>query len=190
MPFPSTGAIKLSDIKKSAYVSDSAYFLDKISTKSKENTASAYSVRLVNSSYYGPSVNVRRSSDNTTQDFYSDIDGNLGTEYLAKGTTFESWLGTNNGHVTKMYDQTGNGRHVSQSTNANQPLIGPYHVLQAISSAGRTATRGAYGLFRMSNTYTGPTIKFRRSSDNAVSDFYANSSGFLGTSIKIGRAHV
>jgi len=183
MPFPSTGAIKLSDIKKSAYVSDSSYFLDKISTKSKENTGSAYSVRLVNSSYYGPSVNVRRSSDNATQDFYSDIDGNLGTEYLAKGTTFESWLGTDNGHVTKMYDQTGNGRHVSQSTNANQPLIGPYHVLQAISSAGRTATRGAYGLFRMSNTYTGPTIKFRRSSDNAVSDFYANASGSLGTSI-------
>jgi len=183
MPFPSTGAIKLSDIKKSVYVSDSSYFLDKLSTKSKENASAAYSVRLVNSSYSGPSINVRRSSDNATQDFYSDMDGNLGTEYLAKGNSFESWLGTSNGYVTKMYDQTGNGRHVSQTTSAQQPLIGPIHVLEAISSAGKTATRGAYSLFRMSNTYTGPTIKFRRSSDNATQDFYANASGNLGTSI-------
>ena len=105
MPFPSTGAIKLSDIKKSVYVSDSSYFLDKLSTKSKENASAAYSVRLVNSSYSGPSINVRRSSDNATQDFYSDMDGKLGTEYLAKGNSFESWLGTSNGYVTKMYDQ-------------------------------------------------------------------------------------
>jgi hypothetical protein len=186
MPFPSSGAIKLSDVKDSVYKQDVSYFMDKLSTKCKENATAAYSVRLVNSNYSGPCVNVRRSSDNATQDFYADINGNLGTQYLAKGTSFDSWLGTSVGYVTKMYDQTGNGRHISQSTNANQPTIGPYPVLDAISSAGKSAVRGAYSLCLVNGSYTGPTIRLRRGSDNALQDFYADCSGRLGTSLNAG----
>jgi hypothetical protein len=183
MPFPNTGPVKLSDVKNSVYTNETSYFLDKLSTKNKESASAAYSTRLVNSSYSGPAVNVRRASDNATQDFYADINGNLGTEYLAKGTTLDSWLGASNGYVTKIYDQTGNNRHVSQSTNANQPTIGPIHLLDAMSSAGKSATTGAYGLFRMNSSYTGPTIRIRRTQDNTESDFYADANGKLGTAL-------
>lgn len=41
----------------------------------------------------------------------------------------------------------------------------------------------AYALFRLSSSYTGPTIQIRRSSDNATVDFYADPYGKFGTSL-------
>lgn len=37
--------------------------------------------------------------------------------------TLKTFLGDQTGYVTKMYDQTGNGRHLAQATTGNQPAI-------------------------------------------------------------------
>lgn len=76
--------------------------------------AAAYSLRRLTWAYGGPVVRVRRSSDNTEQDFTATqvTDGTL--------TTF---CGAGNGFVRTWYDQSGNGRNAAQTTTANQPQI-------------------------------------------------------------------
>jgi hypothetical protein len=76
--------------------------------------AAAYSLRSLSLAYGGSVVRVRRSSDNTEQDFTATqvTDGTL--------TTF---CGAGNGFVRTIYDQSGNGLHLGQATTANQPGI-------------------------------------------------------------------
>jgi len=70
---------------------------------------------------------------------------------------------------------------LSITTPSAQPKIGT-PILDTMSTSGKSAARGVYTLYRVNSTYTGATIKLRRSSDNAVSDFYADIYGNLGTS--------
>lgn len=81
------------------------------------NAAAAYSVRKLRTAYAGSALRVRRSSDNAESDIGFDINGNLDESAL---TTF---VGAGNGFVTTWYDQSGNGRNVTQSTAGNQPQI-------------------------------------------------------------------
>jgi hypothetical protein len=97
--------------------------VDKLSTSSQNGCAAAYSTRLLRSNYYGPMVRVRRSTDNAEQDFYGDTFGKLGTRVYATGISLTSWLNTATGYVAILYDQSGNVRNVTQTTNANQPTI-------------------------------------------------------------------
>lgn len=76
----------------------------------------AFSLRKVRTAYTGNCIKVRRSSDNTEQDF-GFVDGVLDTVSLL------SFVGGGNGFVTKWYDQSGSGNDAYQSTQANQPLI-------------------------------------------------------------------
>ena len=78
--------------------------------------SAAYSVRKLSTTYSGSALRVRRSSDNTEQDIgFSGV--NLDETAL---TTF---VGANNGFVTKWYDQTGNGRTAQQTTASFQCKI-------------------------------------------------------------------
>lgn len=88
------------------------------------NCKAAFSVYRLSNSYTGPTVNVRRSSDNITLDFYSNYYGQLGTELNGNGTTIESWLGTSTGYVTTWYDQSGKGNHATQTNQSQQPKLG------------------------------------------------------------------
>lgn len=75
--------------------------------------AAAYSLRqldLVDQ----PVVRVRRSSDNTEQDF---------TAVQVTDGTLTTFCGAGNGFVRTWYDQSGNGRNAVQTTNGNQPQI-------------------------------------------------------------------
>ena len=74
--------------------------------------AVAYSLRNLVGTSNPNVVRVRRSSDNTEQDFTAAqvINGTL--------TTF---CGAGNGFVRTWYDQSGNGYHAQQATTANQP---------------------------------------------------------------------
>jgi hypothetical protein len=80
------------------------------------SAAAAYSLRKLRSAYSGSAIRVRRSSDNTEQDI-GFSNNQLDTSSL---TTFCS--GTN-GFVKTWYDQSGNARHATQTTAANQPQI-------------------------------------------------------------------
>jgi len=77
--------------------------------------AAAFSVRRVASSYTGPLLRVRRSSDSMEQDIGATIAGNLNTSALA------SFCGSGSCYVRTWYDQSGNGRHAVQATASAQP---------------------------------------------------------------------
>lgn len=79
--------------------------------------AAAYSLRKLRTAYTGAAIRVRRSSDNTETDIGFNGGGGLDTTAL---TTF---IGANNGFVTKWYDQSGNTRDATQSTTTSQPKI-------------------------------------------------------------------
>lgn len=120
---PTGGELTSAFVRDHLYNFDTECFIDKLATASQNGCAAAYSTRLLRSNYYGPMVRVRRSTDNVEQDFYGDVFGKLGTRIYASGRSLTSWLGGATGHVVILYDQSGNVRNVTQTTNANQPTI-------------------------------------------------------------------
>jgi hypothetical protein len=77
--------------------------------------AAAYSLRSFDSNDDPDVVNVRRSSDNTTNTFKASevTDGTL-VAFVGAG---------NDGHVTTFYDQSSNGQNSTQVTASSQPKI-------------------------------------------------------------------
>jgi hypothetical protein len=88
----------------------------------------AFSLRRLLSTYAGPLVRVRRSSDDTTTDVGYNADGTLDTVSLL------AFVGANNGFVTRWFDQTGGGSHLEQGTLAAQPSIVTAGVVNTLDS--------------------------------------------------------
>jgi hypothetical protein len=98
--------------------------------------------------YAGPTIRLRRDSDNVEQDFYGDYLGNMGFELDATGEQVLTWLDGATPFVHIWYDQSGNGINVLQATTAQQPSI---------------ITSGTI------NTYSGkPTMYFNASNTGGV----------------------
>jgi hypothetical protein len=76
----------------------------------------AYSLRKLSSSYTWSAIRVRRSSDNTEQDI-GFTNNELNTWALL------SFVGSWNWFVTIWYDQSGNWRNATQTTQSSQPYI-------------------------------------------------------------------
>jgi hypothetical protein len=70
----------------------------------------ACSARHLISTYRKPLIRVMRTSDNAQQDIYGDSSGGLDISAL---TTF---VGASDAYVSVWFDQTGNERHITQST--------------------------------------------------------------------------
>jgi trimeric autotransporter adhesin len=102
------------------------YVLDLISAV----VAAAYSLRRLYASYTGAAIRVRRSSDNAERDI-----GFIG-EHLDV-LALLVFVGNGSGFVTTWYDQSGNGRHATQTTAAKQPQIVSNGVVE--SQNGRPA---------------------------------------------------
>jgi len=83
--------------------------------------AAAYSLRKVSSSYTGDAIEVRRDWDNESGSFGFDANGDLDTVSLLTFVTGSA--GTGSGFVAQWYDQSGNGRHATQTATGSQPLI-------------------------------------------------------------------
>jgi hypothetical protein len=81
------------------------------------SAAVAYSLRKLSSTYMGPAIRIRRSSDNNEQDIGFDLDGNLDV------TDLTSFCGSSSGFVTIWYDQSGNTKNVTMPTAVRQPQI-------------------------------------------------------------------
>lgn len=95
----------------------------------------AYSTaRKLDLNYPGSAIRVRRSSDSAEQDIGFDANGDLDVTAL---TTF---VGANDGFVTILYDQSGNGDDAIQATAGFQPQIVDAGVLNT-NVAGRPETR-------------------------------------------------
>ena len=86
--------------------------------------------RKLRAGYAGSCFKVRRSSDNTTLDI-GFINGALDT------ATLLAFTGSGDGFVATWYDQSGNGRDVSQASLSNQPKIVSAGVLNIVN--GRPA---------------------------------------------------
>ena len=92
--------------------------LDLVGLNETATTSAAYSVRKLSSSYNGNAIKVRRSSDNTTQDIGFTAGGDLDV------STLLAFTGSgNDAFVDTWYDQSGNGKNLSQATAINQPRI-------------------------------------------------------------------
>jgi hypothetical protein len=87
----------------------------------------ALSLRKVVSNYTGPAIQVRRSNDNATQDIGFDSSGNLDMAAL------QAFVGSASGYVATWYDQSGNARHFTQATPANQPVIVNAGLINAVN---------------------------------------------------------
>lgn len=97
--------------------------LDTLSSTALANLRGAYALVRLLTAYTGPVVRVRRDYDESENDFYADLYGNLTTFINGQGISIEEWLGTDVGYVTTWYDQSGNGRHATQSTLNSQPIL-------------------------------------------------------------------
>ena len=78
-------------------------------------------------------VELRRDSDHTAQPFVTLSDGKLDVGSI---TTFK---GAANLYIRTLYDQSGNGRHLTQTTNSNQPRFN-------LADLGALPTIGGVGI--------------------------------------------
>lgn len=112
-------AIKIKDqnISKIYSGNDIIYSTESLSQRLLDvynGSVGAYSLKQLNSSYSGPIIQVRRSSDNQEYNFYANdlTNGNL-----------ISWVNNSTGFISRWYDQSGNNNHATQSTANLQPRI-------------------------------------------------------------------
>ena len=121
-------------------------------TRNKLPVAVCYSVRRIVDKYSGYCLQVRRSSDNTTQDIGFTANGDLDTASL------KTFVGSDSGYVTIWYDQSGNGRNATQDTSSKQPAIVLSGVVQRANSqpavvfdgVSQTMASNAFGLIGQS----------------------------------------
>lgn len=89
----------------------------------------AYSVRKLSNSFAGSAIRVRRSTDSVEQ----DIGFAAGTLDLDTSTLL-TFIGSASGYVKTMYDQSGNGRDITQATTTLQPRIVNAGVLDIVGA--------------------------------------------------------
>lgn len=103
--------------------------LDRVTAATKTACRGAFSVCRLSMAYAGPTVNLRRSADNATADFYADAAGFLAANVNGTGTPLAVWLGGSTAYVAVWYDQSGSGNHATQTVAGNQPVLDPANLL-------------------------------------------------------------
>ena len=94
----------------------SGFLYDYGSATGGTDAAAAYSVRQLSNKAL-LCMRVRRDSDDVEQNFGFDTNGDLDSTGIA------AFCGTANGYVTRWWDQSTNGVHADQATDASQPQI-------------------------------------------------------------------
>lgn len=140
----------------------------------------AISLRLLKCNYSGSCIRVRRSSDNTEQDIGFNTAGDIDTSSL------KTFVGANDGHVVKWYDQSGNGNDVSQSTASAQARVIISGAVQRTNGKVSVYFDGddAYNTATVSlNTYLYISAIFKASNNFIIAEHgtnaYANGNGFF-----------
>lgn len=87
------------------------------------NAAAAYSFRKLRTAYTGNAIRIRRASDSEELDF-----GFVGNAFDTASVS--AWLGGSDGFIKVVYDQSGNGRDITQSSTSFQPQ----YIASAINS--------------------------------------------------------
>jgi hypothetical protein len=81
------------------------------------SAATAYSLRKMSTEFTGNAIQVRRSSDNATQNIGFTANGDLDT------TALKTFVGNSNGFISIWYDQSGFARNAVQAAAGSQPQI-------------------------------------------------------------------
>lgn len=102
--------------------------LDKTGLTRSTPAAVAYSLRLLSTTYPGAAIRVRRDNDNTTLDIGFDATGFLNVAAL------KSFVGSNNGYVSRWYDQSGSGNDAKQNDVSKQPIIVRAGVVERVNA--------------------------------------------------------
>lgn len=99
--------------------------LDNLSTSAKNSMTCAFSVKRLLSTYNGPILKIRNSSNSFATDFYADNNGNLGTSLNGTGVSLSSFLSPSaKGYVQTWYNQCNNfTANVVQSVTTSQPSV-------------------------------------------------------------------
>ena len=131
--------------------------------------SAAYSTRKLDQNYTGYALQVRRVSDNATQDI-----GFVNNEFDT--AAFTSFISGTSGRVSIWYDQSGNGRNLTNPTALEQPklsIVNNKYALVFESSVGNRlisgvtnaiATNGIYSAFGVGLpfTVTGTKVLFHQ----------------------------
>lgn len=144
--------------------------------------AAAYSLRLLDNTYSGDAIVVRRASDNTTQSI-GFVNNELDT------ATLESFCSGTDGFVTTWYDQSGNGNDATQATASSQPKI--VSSGSTILENGKAAAQfdgSDDGMemnttFNLSNVSTSFVFSADTGNDDVLYEISQNSSNFLSFGI-------
>ena len=113
-----------------------------LSASAVASSVGAFSLRAINGTT-AKAVQVKRQSDNVTQDFWADRLGNLLTAPIT-GTPISTWLAGSTGNVVTWYDQSGAGQHMTQTTASLQPTINLTTSPASIVFTGNGQTSGQY----------------------------------------------
>lgn len=132
------------------------------------------SMRLLNPSYTGKCLRVRRSTDNAEMDI-DFVAGEIDT------ATLLTFCGAGSGYVTTWYDQSGNANNFTQATSGSQPQI---------VNAGTLRTFGgkpAIWLVSSTTSLTSTTYHFLQTAQTIIFTFKRDASmagnytGVIGT---------
>jgi hypothetical protein len=144
----------------------------------------AYSLRRLRTAYTGNCIRVRRSSDNTEQDF-----GFVAN--VLDSTSLLSFVGAGDGYVARWYDQSGNRTDVGRDLATSQPKIvssgailnvgGIPAVLFALDNTSSTIS-----LLGDSVAITQPATAFIAANRFGTSDRQALLSENTGNSVRLG----
>lgn len=163
------------------------------------NASSAFSLRRVSTTYNGNIIRVRRSSDNSEQEF-GFVNNVLDTASLL------AFCGSGTGYVTKWFDQSGNNYHLSENVGSFQPRIVIDGVLATVNGKvsikffdvqrlrhvfatplpfNKSTTQSTYGVFRI---YDYPGSYFGRifcQKQNDSVDYYGYTPMQLGGNVPL-----
>ena len=102
------------------------------------NTRASFAMTRVSAEYTGPILQLVRFSDSAVANVYADVNGVQGMAFNGRGTSLASWMGTGNASVRTWYDQSGSGRHATQTVAASMPWISNASVSNLIAFATST----------------------------------------------------
>lgn len=133
----------------------------------QDSVLGMYSLKLLNPDYTGPVVNIKRTSDNSSNDFYADINGTLRD---ATGTLYSRWIGNSTGNVMIWYDQAQNDLAILRYPSVSLAAAG------TTNPASTTITNAPYG--NGSYTYSADTQYNTTESVYQLFNYTGNSSQF------------
>lgn len=122
--------------------------------------------------YFGPILKIRRSLDNTIQDFY------FNNQYYGLDTSeILNFVGEGDGFVETWYDQSGNNKHATNTTQIEQPRIVSSGIIELKNNKPTIVFSGAQRLTVASSTLFGSSFGvFQRTNVQMVISQLASSS--------------